>query len=115
MGGVIDNAKCPTDHLRHALPGPHLAAEAIGLGATAQQVGQMRQQVGSQAAGRAGRRAMAEGLRAVLPCPFQPLADGGGADPQGLGNVPLGPTLLPEMPGLQSARFFPVVRDRVHA
>jgi hypothetical protein len=37
MGGVIDDAKRHTDHLRHALPGPHLAAEAIGLGALLQQ------------------------------------------------------------------------------
>jgi hypothetical protein len=48
MGGVIDDANLPTDHLRHALPGPNLATEAIGLGVTVEQVGQTRQLFGSQ-------------------------------------------------------------------
>jgi hypothetical protein len=51
MGGVIANAKRHTNHLRHARPGPHLAAEAVGLGATVQQVGQTRQLLGRQPAG----------------------------------------------------------------
>jgi hypothetical protein len=70
MGGVIHHAKHHPDHLRYALPGPHLAAEAVGLGATVQQIGQMRPLIRRQSAGRTGRWAMAEGLRAVLPSPF---------------------------------------------
>lgn len=55
------------------------------------------------------------GLRATLAAPLQPLADRSGADSQGFGDVPLGPTLLQEMPGWPAACFFPVVRCRVHA
>ena len=114
MGGVIEHAKLDTDHLRHALPGPHLAAAAIGLGAAVQQVGQTRQLCGSQPAGRARRWAMTQRLRAAQAGSRHPLADRGGADPQGLGNLALRPALLFEVPGLQAACFFPIVRDRVH-
>jgi len=113
MGGVIHNAKRYTDHLCHALPGPHLAAEAVGLGATMQQIGQTRQLVRRQSTGCTGRWAIAEGLRAVLSSPFQPLADGGSADPQRLGDLMLRPAFLQELPGLHAPRFFPVVRDGV--
>jgi hypothetical protein len=115
MRGVIANAKCHTDHLRHAFPSPHLAAEAIGFGATVQRVGQPRQRRGRPPAGCARRGLTAQRLGAAQVGALQPLADRGGADPQSLGHVPLEPTLLPEMPGLQAACFFPVVRCRVHA
>lgn len=58
---------------------------------------------------------MTQSLRAVLPSPFQPLADGGGVDPQGLGDLSLSPALLLEAPGMQPSGFFPEVRCRVHA
>jgi hypothetical protein len=58
MGGVIEHAKLDTDHLRHALPGPYLATEAIGLGTTVQEVGEAGELLGSQSPGRARWRAM---------------------------------------------------------
>jgi hypothetical protein len=94
MGGVIEPAKLDTDHLGHALPGPHLAAEAIGLGATVQQAGQTGQLVGSQPAGCARRWLMAQRLWTTHAGSLHPLADRGGADPQGLGNLALRPALL---------------------
>jgi hypothetical protein len=114
MGGVIEHAKLDTDHRRHARPGPHLATEAIGLGAPVQQVRPTGQLVGSQAAGGAGRGLMAQRLRATHAGSLHPLADRGGADTEGLGNLPLRPALLFEVPGLQAACFFPIVRDWVH-
>jgi hypothetical protein len=51
MREMIVNAKRHTDHLGHPLRGPHLAAEAISLGATAQPVGQTGQLLRSQPAG----------------------------------------------------------------
>jgi hypothetical protein len=114
MGGVIEHAKLDTDHLGHALPGPHLAAEAIGLGATVQQVRQTGQLVGSQPAGGARRWLMAQRLWAAQAGSLHPLADRSGADPQGRGNLALRPALLFEVPGLQAACFFPIVWDWVH-
>jgi hypothetical protein len=115
MGGVINNAKRHTDYFRHPPPGPPLAAEAIGLGATVQQIGPACQLGRRQSAGCTGRWARAEDLRAALSSLFQPLADGSGADPQSLGYLVLRPALLQEMPGWQASRFFPVVSSRVHA
>jgi hypothetical protein len=51
MREMIVNAQRHTDHLGHPLRGPHLAAEAISLGATAQPVGQTGQLLRSQPAG----------------------------------------------------------------
>ena len=114
MGGVVQDAKCHPYHRGHALAGPHLAAEAIGLRATVQQVRHTGQLVGSQAAGGARRWLVAQRLRAAQAGSRHPVADRGGADPQGLGNLALRPALLFEVPGLQAAGFFPIVRDRVH-
>ncbi len=51
MGGVIDDAKFHPHHLGHPFPGPHLAAKAIGLGATVQEVGEAGELLGSQSPG----------------------------------------------------------------
>ena len=40
MGGVVHDAKFHPHHLDHAFPGPDLATEPIGFGATVQQGGQ---------------------------------------------------------------------------
>ena len=114
MGGVVQDAKRHPYHRGHALAGPHLAAEAIGLRAAVQQLGHTGQLLGSQAAGGARRWLMAQRLRAAHAGSRHPLADRGGADPQGLGNLALRPALLFEVPGLQAACFFPGVRWWIH-
>ena len=114
MGGMIANPERQTNHLRHALPGPDLAAEAVGFGATVQQVGQPRQLLGHHPV-RPGWWPMAQRLRAAHAGSLQPLADGSYADAERFGDVPLPPAFLQELPGLQAACFFPVVRCWVHA
>jgi hypothetical protein len=107
MGGVIDDAQRHTDHLCHALPGPHRA--------TAPQVGRTRPLFGSQPPERAGRGPMASRVRPAWSSPRPLLTDGGGAHPQGLAHVALGPALVQAMPDWPSACGFPVVRSRVQA
>jgi hypothetical protein len=51
MREMIVHAKRHADHLGHPLRGPHLAAEALSLGATAQPVGQTGPLLRSQPAG----------------------------------------------------------------
>ena len=51
MREMIGHAKRHTDHLGHPRRGPHLAAEALSLGATAQPVGQTGQRLRSRLAG----------------------------------------------------------------
>jgi hypothetical protein len=110
MDGMIGNAKLQAHHGSDPATGPHLAPEAIGLGAAVQQRGQTRQLVGGQPPGRARGRLMAQGRRAAFAGAPHPLADRGFADAQGLGNLALRPALLPELPGLEPSGFFPVAR-----
>jgi hypothetical protein len=110
MGGMIANPELQTNHLGHALPGPDLAAAAVGFGATVPQVGQPRQLLGRPPAGRTGRWPMAHSLRAARAGSLQPLADGSYADAERFGDVPLPPAFLQELSGLQTACFFQVVR-----
>jgi hypothetical protein len=114
MDRMIRNAKFQANHLGHPPASPELPSETIRFGPTLQECGETSELVGGQAPGGAGRRSMTEGLWAVLPRPLQPLADGGGADPQGLGNVLLRPTLLLEVPGLEPSSFSPVQRYGRH-
>jgi hypothetical protein len=50
MGGVIDNAERHANHLGHALAGPELSAEAIGVGAALQHCGQLGELLNRQPA-----------------------------------------------------------------
>jgi len=89
MDGMVGDAELQVHHGGDPATGPHLAPEAIGLGAAVQQLGQMRQLVGGQPTGCAGRRLMAQDLWAAFACVSHPLADRGFADAQGLGNPAL--------------------------
>jgi hypothetical protein len=90
--------------------GPDVAPAARGLGAAVHQRGPPRQLVGGQPPGCARGRLMAQGLRAAFAGAPQPLADGGFADPQGLGNVARRPAVLLVLPGLETPRCFPGAR-----
>jgi hypothetical protein len=58
---------------------------------------------------------MAKRFRASVAGACHPLTDGAFTDAEGLGNLPLGPALLFEVPGLEPSGFSPVVGCRVHA
>jgi hypothetical protein len=58
---------------------------------------------------------MAKRCRASVAGAFHPLTDGSFADPEGLGDLALGPALLFEMSGLEPSGFSPVIGCRVHA
>ena len=115
MSGMVDHAKLQTYHLGHAFPGPDLAAEAIGSGAAAQQVGQTRQLVGGQPPRCPWRGTAPQGLGASVVGTLHPLADRPFPDAQRFGNLALGPAFLLETPSLEPSGFFPVIGCRVHA
>jgi hypothetical protein len=100
MRRVIHHAQLPTHHLGHPFARPHVPADPTGFGTTSQEGGEARELLGCQPPWSPGRGAGAEGRRASLPGAAHPLADRPGADAQRLGNLPLGPPLLFEVPGL---------------
>jgi hypothetical protein len=58
---------------------------------------------------------MAKRVRSPVAGAFHPLTDGSFADPEGLGDLALGPALLFEVPGLEPSGFSPVAGCIVHA
>jgi hypothetical protein len=115
MGEMVRDATREADHRGDAAPGPELAPEAIGFGASLQQ----RREVGAWLGGQPGRgtwgRPMAQRVRASVAGAFHPLTDSPFADAEGLGDLALGPALLFEVPGLEPSGFSPVGGCRVHA
>jgi hypothetical protein len=109
MGGVIDDATFHPPHLGHPGPGPALAAEAVGLGATGQEGGETGEGLGSQAPGCPRWGAMRSRVWAPWARTCQPLADGRLADAQRLGNRARRPALRLEGPGVAPSSFVPVL------
>jgi hypothetical protein len=60
-------------------------------------------------------RPMAKRFRSSVAGAFYPLTDGSFADPEGFGDLALGPALLFEAPGLEPSGFSPVAGCIVHA
>jgi hypothetical protein len=114
MGGVRDDATCHPHDLGHPLPGPDLAAEARGLGATMSEVGEAGELRGRQSPGGTRRRAMLSCLWTPFASTFHSLAHGRFADAQRLGHPALRPALLLEGPGLEPSSVFPVPRCGFH-
>jgi hypothetical protein len=77
---MVVDPKSPANDRRHASAGPELPPEAIGFGAPRQELGQMSQLVGSQAAGRTRVPTRPQGLGAALSGTRHLLADGPLAD-----------------------------------
>ena len=100
MRVVIRHAQLPAHHLGHPFPRPDLSAEPIGFGTTSQEDGEARELLGCQPPWSPRRGTGAQGRRAPLPGAGHPLADRPGTDAQRLGNLPLGPPLLFEVPGV---------------
>jgi hypothetical protein len=115
MSWMIRDAKFHSNDGRNPAAGPELPPEAMGCGAALQQCGQSSKLGGSQSPWGTGWGVVSEGLRAPLPSTPYPLTDGSFADAERLCNLALGPTLLLEVPGLQSSGFFPVDGCMVHA
>jgi hypothetical protein len=115
MDGVVADPKSPANDRCHASAGPELPPEAAGFGAPMRELGQINQLFGGQEAGSTGVPTRLQGLGATLAAMRHPLADGPLADAQRVGDLTLGPALLLEMPGLETACFFPMVGCRVHA
>jgi hypothetical protein len=110
MARMIGDAKLRSNNGRNSATGPQLPPEAVGFGAMLQQgrqAGELRR--GQPAAGPRGW-SVAEGFRAPLSAALHPLADRSFADSQGRRDLALRPTLLLEVPGLQTSSFLPVVR-----
>jgi hypothetical protein len=110
MARVIGDTKLRSNNGRNPATGPPLPPEAVGFGAMLQQgrqAGELR--IGQPAAGPRGW-SMAEGVRAPLSATLHPLVDRAFADPQRRRDLAWRPTLLFEVPGLQTSSFLPVVR-----
>ena len=100
MRVMIHHAQLPTYHLGHTFPSPNVPAEPIGFGTTCQEGGEARELLGCQPPWGTRRGTGAEGRRSPLPGPCHPLADSSCTNAEGVGNLPLGPPLLFEVPGL---------------
>jgi hypothetical protein len=100
MARMIRNTKFRINDGGHAAARPERPPEAIGFGASLQQGRQAGQLVGGQSPRGTGRGSLAEGFWTTLSATLHPLADRALADAQGRGDLPLGPALLLEVPGL---------------
>ncbi len=89
MDRMVGEAKFQVDHRGDPSAGPDLPPEAIGFGATVQQVGQAGELCGREPARGPGRRAVAQGVGTLLAGTLHPLADGPLAHAQGLGDLAL--------------------------
>ena len=114
MHRVVGHAERQAKDRGDSAPRPHVATETIGLGPPVQEVGKTGQLFGSQAPGRASRRARPQRLWAAIAATFHPLAHSRLTDAQRRGNLALRPALLLEVPGLEPSRFFPVLRCGLH-
>jgi hypothetical protein len=115
MDGVGADPQVPADERRHAAAGPERPPAAIGFGAPMQELGQMSQLFGGQAAGSTGVPTSLQGLGATRAGTRHPWADGPLADAEGVGDLALGPAPLLELLSLATPDFFPMVGCRVHA
>jgi hypothetical protein len=107
---MVGHAEGQLHHGGNPAAGPARPPGAAGFGTAGQQRRQLGQLIVGQPSGRAGRWTGSACLRSPLPGPRHPLADRPRADAQRLGNLALGPALLLEVPSLEPAGVFPVVR-----
>ena len=108
MTRMVHDAKFQLNDGRDPPSRPELAAKTIACGTPLQQLGQAGPLLGREPAARSGWRAVSEGVRAPLAGAFHPLTDRPCTDAQRLGNLPLGPPLLLEVPGMQPSGFLPI-------
>jgi hypothetical protein len=80
-------------------PRPHIPTKTEGFGAASQKCWQQGTLVSSQPARRARRFPVTQGIISTDFATRNPLADRALADPKGVGNHLLFPTLLVERPG----------------
>jgi hypothetical protein len=112
---VVREAECQLNDGGDPAAGPALPPEALGFGPTGQQLGQMGQRFGCQAAGSARAGTMSQGGWSLVAGACHPRADRAFADAQRPGKLALGPALLLKVPGLPPSGFLPIVRCLVHA
>jgi hypothetical protein len=115
MPGMVGNPIFELNHRGNPPPGPELAPKAIGCGPPLQEGGQAGELRGGEPARGPGWRTAAQSVGTLLAGALHPLADGACADPEGFGDLVLGPPFLLEAPSLESSGFFPVAWCRVHA
>ncbi len=109
MAGMVAHAELTLHHLRHSLPGPHLAKKSKRLCSSIKQTGQLRQLLGVQLGLRSWGWMATQRLFSLCPGSFEPLADGSFAHSQRCGDVFLLPLLLPQFPRSQPTTFFPIM------
>jgi len=109
MGVMVAHPEGALDELGHALGGPEIAPKAKGFGASTQEVGQVRPLLGGQLGSRSGSGMTTQGLLARAPSALEPLAHGSLTHAQGTGDLALFPARLSQIPGTQTAIFFPIV------
>jgi hypothetical protein len=109
MARMVGDPKCELNHRSNTPAGPDLSPKAIRFGTPVQELGQTGELLGRESAWGPWRGPAAEGSWAPLTRTRHPLADGGFADPEGFGNLPLRPAFLLELPGLEPSGFLPCV------
>ncbi len=74
MAGMVAHAELTLHHLRHSLPGPHLAKKSKRLCSSIKQTGQLRQLLGVQLGLRSRGWMATQRLFSLCPGSFEPLA-----------------------------------------
>jgi hypothetical protein len=108
MARMVEDSKFQLNHGGDPAAGPDLPPKAIGFGTTVQAFGQTGELLGRETPRGPRWEPVAEGIRTPLARTLHPLADGGFADTEGFGNLPLEPAFLLELPGLETSGFLPV-------
>jgi hypothetical protein len=105
---MVEDSKFQLNHGGDPAAGPDLPPKAIGFGTPVQEFGQTGELLGRETLRYPRWGPVAESIWAPLPGKLHPLADGGFADAEGLGNLPLESAFLLELPGLEASGFLPV-------
>lgn len=110
MIGMVADRKLILNELGDALAGPDLPPKAAGFGPFEQQGNQLPVLVRSQQGFGPRCRVIAQSFDAMQSRSLQPLTHRTLSDPQGVGDLLLGPTLLVQLPGPEAATFRPTSR-----
>ena len=109
MGRMIAHPEHVLNHGCDPRCGPDLAMKSEGFGSFGQLLGQLRQLLSRQFWGGSRRWLMFQGLRSLHSRLFEPLAHCAFADAQRTSDVSLLPVLLCQVPGTETAIFFPIM------
>lgn len=108
VGWVVRDAKRAPDHVGHPPAGPDLATKAVGFRSLCEELRQLGDLLGGEPRLATWSGMAPQALDALLPGPFEPLADGARRHPERGGDVLLLPALFFQLPSASPPPFAPV-------